>query len=213
MKNQLYTWEVIVVDDGSTDRTAELVKDFEAEAARVSLLSQPHRGKGHAVRAGVLAARGKFRFQCDADLSMPIEQLSRFLPPKLDGYQVAVGSREVLGSRRIGEPTLRHLMGRVFNLMVHLTGVGLSDTQCGFKCFAGPEAHGLFPLQRLDGFGSDVEVLYLAKAAKLKVIEVPIDWYYRSGSKVRPVRDTLRMLRDLAAIKLNRLLGRYRMRN
>ena len=142
--------------------------------------------------------------------SMPIEQIDRFLSSDLQKFQVVIGSREVQGSRRIGEPFIRHLMGRVFNFVVRLTGVQFSDTQCGFKCFIGSEAHRLFDLQRLNGFGSDVEILYLARASKLNVIEIPIDWYYRTGSKVRPGIDSLRMLRDLAAIKLNDLLGRYR---
>lgn len=210
LTKQSYTWEVLVVDDGSRDWTGKLVEECSSQDPRVRLISQPHRGKGHAVKVGILASKGAYRFQCDADLSMPIEQVACFLPPHLKDYDVAVGSREVMGARRIGEPGHRHLMGRVFNYLVRLVGVSLKDTQCGFKCYAGPRAHGLFSLQRLDGFGFDVEVLFLARQQKLSVIEVPIDWYYRSESKVRPVRDTLGMVRDLAAIRLNQLLGRYR---
>ena len=210
LTKQSYSWEVLVIDDGSRDRTGKLVEECSSRDPRVSLISQPHRGKGHAVKIGMLAAKGAYRVQCDADLSMPIEQIARFLPPQLEDFDVAIGSREAAGARRIGEPGHRHLMGRVFNYLVRLTGVSLKDTQCGFKCYAGPRAHGLFSLQRLDGFGFDVEVLFLARQQKLRVIEVPIDWYYRSESKVRPLRDTLGMVRDLAAIRLNQLLGRYR---
>ncbi len=197
------------MDDGSADSTAALVTAAASRIRGIRLVPQPHRGKGHAVRVGMQTATGEYRFQCDADLSMPIEQLARFLPPEFPGPGIAIGSRSAPGARRIGEPPVRKLMGRVFSLLVRLGGAGLGDTQCGFKCFAGHEAHSLFRLQRLDGFGSDVEVLYLARRAGVPVLEAPIEWHYRSGSKVRPFRDTLRMLADLIAIRLNALRGRY----
>lgn len=175
----------------------------------IRLISEPHRGKGHAVRVGMQAASGEYRFQCDADLSMPIEQLSHFLPPQFEGPGIAIGSRSAPGAQRLGDPPLRKLMGKAFAVLVRLGGASFTDTQCGFKCFAGPQAHDLFDQQQLDGFGSDVEVLYLARRFGIPVREVPIVWHYRSGSKVRPVRDTLRMLTDLAAIRLNALRGRY----
>ena len=198
-----------MVDDGSTDSTADLVTDTASRLQGIRLVSQPHRGKGHAVRVGMQSASGEYRFQCDADLSMPIDQLSRFLPPEFVGPGIAIGSRSAPGARRLGEPTLRKLMGRVFHLLVRLGGAGFSDTQCGFKCFAGSRVHALFNRQRLDGFGSDVEVLYMARRFGIPVREVPIVWHYRSGSKVRPVHDTFRMLADLAAIRLNAMRGRY----
>lgn len=198
------------MDDGSADSTATKVGEASAQFEDVRLVPQPHRGKGHAVRVGMQSAAGEYRFQCDADLSMPIEQLSRFLPPNFSGPGLAIASRSAPGARRLGEPPLRKLMGKAFTMLVRLGGTGFIDTQCGFKCFAGPRAHALFDLQRLDGFGSDVEVLYLARRAGIPVKEIPIDWHYRSGSKVRPVRDTLRILADLAAIRLNAIRGRYR---
>ena len=197
------------MDDGSTDSTAELVSDSASRIRGIRLIPKPHRGKGHAVRVGMQEASGEYRFQCDADLSMPIEQLSRFLPPEFEGPGIAIGSRSAPGSQRLGDPPLRKLMGKVFNMLVRLGGAGFSDTQCGFKCFAGARAHALFNRQRLDGFGSDVEVLYLARRFGVLVREVPIVWHYRSGSKVRPVRDTLRMFADLASIRLNALRGFY----
>ena len=212
LAQQTYSWEVIVVDDGSSDSTARLVTDAASRIQGVRLISQPHRGKGHAVRVGIQAAAGEYRFQCDADLSMPIEQLSRFLPSAFVGPGIAIGSRSAPGARRLGEPPLRKLMGKAFNLLVRLGGAGFTDTQCGFKCFAGTRAHALFDVQLLDGFGSDVEVLYLARRAGIPVVEVPIDWHYRIGSKVRPVRDTLHMLTDLIAIRFNALRGHYRTR-
>lgn len=200
---------MIVVDDGSTDSTAGLAADAVSTTENLRLVEQPHRGKGHAVRVGMLTARGEYRFQCDADLSMPIEQLSRFLPPEFEGPGIAIGSRSAPGARRLGDPPLRKLMGKGFNMLVRLGGTGFTDTQCGFKCFSGARAHALFDQQRLDGFGSDVEVLYLARRFAIPVREVPIVWHYRSGSKVRPVRDTLRMFADLATIRLNALRGCY----
>ena len=209
LAGQTYSWEVIVVDDGSTDSTAELVTDAASRMQDIRLIPEPHRGKGHAVRVGMQAASGEYRFQCDADLSMPIEQLAHFLPPEFEGPGIAIGSRSAPGARRLGDPPLRKLMGKAFNMLVRLGGTGFSDTQCGFKCFAGARVHALFDLQRLDGFGSDVEVLYLARRFGIPVKEVPIVWHYRSGSKVRPVRDTLHMFADLAAIRLNTLRGCY----
>ena len=209
LTGQVYCWEVIVVDDGSTDSTADLVRDAASRMQGIRLISRAHRGKGHAVRVGMQAASGEYRFQCDADLSMPIDQLSRFLPPEFEGPGIAIGSRSAPGARRLGDPPLRKLMGKAFNLLLRLGGTGFTDTQCGYKCFAGARAQALFEQQRLDGFGSDVEVLNLARRFGIPVMEVPIVWHYRSGSKVRPVQDTFRMLADLVAIRLNALRGRY----
>ncbi|MBI4294871.1 MAG: glycosyltransferase family 2 protein [Chloroflexi bacterium] len=210
LAGQSYHSEVLVVDDGSSDSTAAQVAKLVAGSRILSLLREQHRGKGHAVKAGMLAARGQYRFLCDADLSMPVEQLARFLPPQLQDYDIAIGSREAAGARRIGEPRPRHLMGRVFNLMVRWLAVpGISDTQCGFKCFRDQAAQVLFPRQSLDGFGFDVEVLFLARKRRMKLVEVPIDWYYRSESKVRPFRHSLSMLNEVLRVRWNWWRGRY----
>lgn len=210
LATQRYSWNVLVANDGSTDGTAALVTDFGKDQPQVSLLSLPHGGKGWAVRSGMLATGAQYRFLCDADLSMPIEQLDRFLPPRLMGCDVAIGSREALGARRMGEPRRRHLMGRLFNMMTMAVAVpGVRDTQCGFKCFSARAADTLFPLQRTQGFGFDVEVLFLARRMGLRMVEVPIDWYYRSESKVRPMRDSLAMSRDLLRVRWNASRGKY----
>ncbi|MCE2464545.1 MAG: glycosyltransferase family 2 protein [Dehalococcoidia bacterium] len=210
---QEYTWDVLVVDDGSTDDTAQVVGEFSVADPRVRLLSVAHGGKGWAVRHGMLQAGGEFRFLCDADLSMPIEQASRYLPPAQEEYDIAIGSREIPGARRVGEPSRRHLMGRVFNGLVRLAALpGISDTQCGFKCFRGSVVEGLFGSQMLSGFAFDVELLFLARRQSLSIVEVPIDWYYRSLSRVRPFRDSLAMALDIIKIRWNHLLGRYRRR-
>ncbi|MCH8897322.1 MAG: glycosyltransferase family 2 protein [Chloroflexi bacterium] len=199
---QSYSWEVVVVDDGSTDSTAALVGQFASRHSNVRLICVQHRGKGWAVKHGMLDATGTYRFLCDADLSMPIEQVDRFLPPQLTGVDIAIGSREAPGSRRIGEPSKRHIMGRLYNALVRLLAVpGVDDTQCGFKCFRGEVVPGLFQRQTIDGFAFDVELLFLAVRSGLKLQEVGIDWYYRERSKVRPLTDSFRMTRDLLKVR------------
>lgn len=207
---QSYGAEVIVVDDGSADSTARIVAEFAARHPVVSLLKVKHGGKGHAVKSGMLAAAGENRFLCDADLSMPIEEISKFFPYMQAGFNIAIGSREGKGAQRYGEPALRHLMGRVFNLIVRLVAVrGLDDTQCGFKCFSRKSVEVVFPLQSLDGWSFDVEVLFIARKYGLRIAEVPIQWYYMSSSKVSPVRDTYRMFREALSVRLNDWRGRY----
>ena len=196
------TWEVVIADDGSTDDTARLIDNFAANSPGVRRLSLPHRGKGWAVMNGMLAAEGEYRLLCDADLSVPIEHVERLLPPQADGVDLAFGSREAPGARRIGEPFHRHLMGRVFNVLTRFLGVpGVLDTQCGFKCFRGETVEVLFQGQTIDGFGFDVEVLYRARRAGMVIQEIGVDWYYRDLSKVRPIQDSIAMTRDLLKMR------------
>ena len=202
LASQDYAWEVVVADDGSTDSTGRIVSEFSAAYPGIRHLPLEHRGKGWAVQQGMLASRGQYRFLSDADLSMPIDQLSRFLPPNLPGADIAIGSRELPDSRRIGEPGHRHLMGRVFNILIQALALpGIRDTQCGFKCFRAEDATLLFERQTLVGFAFDVEVLYLARKSGLSIREVAIDWHFRQGSKVRPVHDTLNMVWDVLAMR------------
>ena len=210
LKTRSYDWEVVVADDGSADGTAALVEACSLEHPEVRLLSLAHRGKGWAVKNGMLAARGEYRFLCDADLSMPIEQVERFLPPQLNGVDVAIGSREMPESRRIGDPAQRRYGGRFYNGLVRALAVpGIADTQCGFKCFRGEVTPRLFQPLRIDGFAFDVEVLFLALQAGLSVQEVAIDWYFREQSKVRPLRDPFAMIWDLLNIRWRHLRGQY----
>ena len=205
-----YTWEVVVADDGSTDATARLAGNFAQDNPQVRLLNLSHRGKGGAVRDGMLEATGQYRFICDADLSMPIEQVERFFPPLAQALDLAIGSREASGARRIGEPAYRHMMGRFFNALVRVLAVpGLRDTQCGFKCFRGEIVPLLFNRQTMDGFAFDVEVLFLARKENLSIGEIGIDWHFRQGSKVRPLRDAIAMTRDLLAIRWRDWRGCY----
>ena len=210
LKRQSYSWEVVVADDGSEDGTASLVQAAASDNPGIRLVSLDHRGKGWAVKSGMLSAHGRYRFIADADLSMPIERLERFLPPRLAEFDIAIGSREAPGARRFHEPLRRHLMGRVFNWMVRLLAVrGFSDTQCGFKCFEAQAAETLFALQRAHGFGFDVEVLFLAQRLGMRIVDIPIDWYYHEGSKVKPVRDSFLMLKDIFSVRWSHARGRY----
>jgi dolichyl-phosphate beta-glucosyltransferase len=211
VQQQEYSIEVIVVDDGSTDRTADIVREFQKQAPFITLLQVDHGGKGHAVRAGMMQAHGKYLFLCDSDLSMPIEEVTKFLPPALDGYDLAIASREIEGARRYDEPGYRHLMGRVFNLIVRLLAVrGIQDTQAGFKCFRRDAAGQLFPLQTINGWGFDVEILFIAQRHGMKIVEVPINWYYKNRSQVRPIQDTYNMFREALKVRLNAWQGRYK---
>ena len=210
LQEQSYSTEVIVVENGSSDGTIEIAKSFEKNMPFLRVFHEEARGKGLAIKRGMLEAVGQYRFLCDADLSMPIEQVNRFLPPNLESVDVAIGSREVPGSRRYNEPPYRHFIGRIFNTMVRwLVLPGLQDTQCGFKCFHEIVAEAVFPLQRLDGMSFDAEVLYIARKKGFKIVEVPIDWYHDPDSRVRLVKDSLRMGLDLISIRLRDLQGKY----
>lgn len=206
-------WEIRVVDDGSKDETAEIVTRLAAADPRVVLQREPHRGKGGALRAGLLAARGALRFMCDADLSMPPRELPRFLAQVPSHCDIAIGTREGEGARRVGEPGHRHTMGRVFNFVVRASGLaGGQDTQCGFKMFTARAVEEIMPYARIEGWAVDIEMLYLARLRGLQVKEVPIEWHYRDRSQVSPIGDSLRMSRDILRIRLNGLRGRYRHR-
>ena len=209
---QPYTWEIVVADDGSFDATATIVRDIATQSgADIRVLNLPHRGKGWAVRNGMLAARGQYRCLCDADLSMPIAQLARLLPSdELDGADIVIGSREATGAQRIGEPIRRHLTGRVFNALTRLLAVpGIADTQCGFKVFSARAAEVLFPLQTIDGFCFDVELLFLARRLEFSVTEVGIEWHWHAGTKVNFLRDCYRAGRDLLLVRWHWFTGRY----
>ena len=207
---QAYPVEVLVVDNASTDRTSDVARQIAAGHPIVSLLYQPIRGKGAAVRKGMLEGQGEYLFICDADLAMPIEEASKFLPPTLSHYDVAIASREVPGAVRHNEPGYRHLMGRVFNSLVHLLAVpGIQDTQCGFKCFRRNAARDIFTTQIVDGWAFDVEILYIARRRGYRIVEVPIHWYYGEGSRVSPIRDSIKMVMEVLRIRRNGHAGLY----
>ncbi len=209
-QSQPYPSEVVLVENGSSDRTREIARAFAADHPGTNLLCLDLPGKGRAVQAGMLAARGQYRFICDVDLSMPLSEIPRFLPPLLEGVDIAIASREAPGAVRYGEPHYRHLVGRVFNNLVRLVALPrLQDTQCGFKCFSADAAETLFPLQTITGWTFDVEILAIAFKLGLHIEEVPIPWYYHGNSKVKVLRDSARMALDLFTIRRNLRRGTY----
>jgi glycosyltransferase involved in cell wall biosynthesis len=203
--------EVIVVDNGSRDATSVVVQQAASRFPRLRLLRTDRRGKGLAVRTGVLAAQGEVVIYADADLSWSVEDMPRFVA-MVDAREspVVIGSREGFGARRIGEPSYRHLMGRVFNRFVQALAVrGVEDSQCGFKAFSQPAAKAVFGLQQVDGFGFDVEVLYLARRLGYPIKVVPLRWEHKENSSVQPLRDALLMLSDVLRVRLNGWRGAY----
>ncbi len=206
---QDYPVEVLVVDNASTDHTADVVREIAAKHPSISLLHQPIRGKGAAVRKGMMEGRGEYLLIYDADRAVPVEEITKFLPPALSDHDVAIASREAPGAIRYNEPRYRHLMGRVFNFIVRLLAVpGIQDTQCGFKCFRREVAHDIFTSQKIDGWAFDVEILYIALQRGYRVVEVPIHWYYGEGSRVGPL-DPPRMVLEVLRIRRNGRAGLY----
>ena len=212
LQKQDFAAEVIIVENGSHDRTFEVALDCAATYHYISVIRSPDnmRGKGLAVKQGMLAAKGQWRFICDADLSMRIDDILVFLPPATQGYDIVIASREAPGAERVGEPEYRHLMGRINNLIIKLAAINdYEDTQCGFKLFSAMAAKDLFQVQRMNGIGFDVELLYLAKKRGYKVKELPITWYYDPYSTMRLWDDSVHMLREIWEIRRNWRRGLY----
>ncbi|MEV8018801.1 dolichyl-phosphate beta-glucosyltransferase [Streptomyces sp. NPDC086554] len=200
-------WELIVVDDGSTDRTAEIAVDAELDDPRVHLIrSDRNRGKGHALRLGVLASRGARVLVTDADLATPIEELERLDKALTDGHAAAIGSRAGAGATiEARQHRLRELLGRSGNFLIRTVAVpGIRDTQCGFKLFDGDHAREAFAASRLCGWGIDVEILQYLRRAGRPIAEVPVRWAHQEGSKVRPF-DYVKVLAELTSLKARTL--------
>ena len=201
------------MSNGCTDDTDGVVRRAACNIPNLELISVPERGKGLASKDGALRSRGEVVFLCDADLSMPPEELAAFLTA-LESADVIAGSREAPGAHRYDEPWYRHVIGRGFNYLVRLLAVpGIQDTQCGFKAFRRNVARHLFGKQMLVGFGFDVELLFLARKFGYAIRELPIDWYFDADTRVRPGIDSLRMLGEVLYIRLGDALGQYRARD
>lgn len=211
LSHQNYSAELILVENGSQDHTLQLANAYADRYPQIRVIQEKARGKGLAVRRGMLEACGEYRFMADADFSMPPKEINRFLPPVLPNVDIAIASREAPGAIRYDEPAYRHFIGRIFNLMIRILALpGLHDTQCGFKCLRGEVAEDLFPYQTLTGLAFDVEILYIARKRGYRIVELPIPWYFNADSKVRVMRDSIEMARDLLAIRMNSLRGNYR---
>ncbi len=227
LEQEPYASEIIVVDDGSRDRTAQVAEEhgtgMRGDGYRVTLrvIRNDHRGKGFAVRTGILSAHGRYVLFTDADLAVPFEEWEKLYTFLRAGDQLAIGSREGLGAQRIGEPWYRHVMGRVFNAVVRSLALGgIQDTQCGFKAFTYDAAQRIFSAVRLYGADArelhtpavtafDVEVLFLARKWGYTIREVPVTWRYGEGTKVNPLRDSWRQFADVMRVRWNDLRGRY----
>ena len=209
VQKQPFESEVIVVENASRDQTLKVAQDFATRHPLIRVIHEEKPGKGRAVQKGMLAATGDYRFFADADFSMPVDEISRFLPPNVDA-PIVIASREAPGAVRYDEPSYRHITGRVFNGLIRLIVLhNLNDTQCGFKMFRAEIAKELFPRQTLMGWSFDVELLYIAKRRHYAVIELGVPWYFNPESKVNVLRDSWRMFVDLLAIRRNGRAGMY----
>lgn len=214
LDSQDYDAEVIVVDDGSKDRTAQRVLEFQDRAqGRLRLVENPgNRGKGYAVRNGMMEAAGEIILFYDADLATPTSEIVKVIQPIAeDRYDVVFGSRalnyELIGTH---QSFLRELRGRGGNLLLRATlGLSFKDTQCGFKAFRKAAAKSIFPLQRVEGFGFDPEILFIAQKQGWRLLEMPVRWNHVEGSSVTLFGTTIKVLMEVLAIRWNDLLGRY----
>jgi glycosyltransferase involved in cell wall biosynthesis len=204
--------EVLVVNDGSRDNTAAIVQQHAATNPRLRLLENPgNRGKGYSVRNGMLHANGQVLLFSDADLSSPIEEAPKLFAALTNGADVAIGSRWLRSELQTQkQPLHRQLFGRIFNLMLRVAlGLKLKDTQCGFKAFTRKAAQTVFPLQQIERWGFDPELLYLANKFHLKVVEVPVVWAHREGTQISPLRDGMKMFAEMLRIRWNAISGKY----
>lgn len=204
--------EVIAVDDGSRDNTAEVVRRIAQHDTRLRLLQNPgNRGKGYSIRNGMLHGQGEILLFSDADLSSPIEEANKLFAAIAGGADIAIGSRWLRSNLQTQrQPIYRQFFGRIFNLMLRITlGLNFSDTQCGFKAFTRQAAQIIFPLQTIERWGFDPELLYMARKFGLKVAEIPVAWAHCGGTRINPMRDAPQMFGEMLKIRWNALSGKY----
>ncbi len=204
--------EVIVVNDGSRDNTPDIVRAFAAKDPALRLVENPgNHGKGYSVRNGMLNARGRIVLFSDADLSSPIEEAPKLLQALDNGADIAIGSRWLRAETQTQrQPLHRQLFGRIFNLVLRLTlGLQFKDTQCGFKAFKQPAVQAIFPLQKIERWGFDPEILFLAKKLKFKTREVSVAWGHSGGTRINPLVDGSRMVMEMLRVRWYDLTGKY----
>lgn len=220
LEKQKYTWEIILTDDGSTDGTVKALEEFARTHKNTHVVKNAHKGKGPTVSSGMLAATGQYRLYTDFDQSTPLREIEKFFAFIDDGYDIIIGSRALVGAKREKEPLHRHLMGKGFNMLVQLIAVsGIHDTQCGFKMFSAEATETLFPnlkiykgTVRRDAFTGafDVELLFLGRRRGYRIAEVPVLWSHNETDRVNPLKDSVRMLRDIVRIRWAGIRGVYR---
>lgn len=216
------SFELLVVNDGSLDNTAQVIASMEKDNPELTLIDNPHRGKGYTVWTGVTRAQGELIYMADADLSTPIAELKKLsVWAKDQNFDIVIASREGTGAQRIGEPFYRHLMGRVFNFWVRMVALpGITDSQCGFKLFRKKAAKDIFSRLQIYGseaknikgayFGAwDVEVLYLARKLRYTVKQVPVTWVHVRTTRISPLKDSVKMALDVIKVRINDLKGKY----
>lgn len=218
LSEQDYSWEILFVDDGSTDGTLKIARDFASKHKDFYVMNEPHRGKAGTVTAGVLKAGGDIILFTDTDQATPIDQLEKVLPKFAKGFDIVIGSR----SGREGAPIIRKIMAVGFSVLRFLVlRLPYKDTQCGFKAFKRDPAKKIFGKLEIFGknsstkgasvfAGFDLEILYIARKLGYKVTEVPVDWHHKEGTKVDPIKDSIEGLKGLLLVRLNALAGKYR---
>ena len=212
IRSRAWSAEVVIVNDGSTDETVSLVKEFALTAPEVRIMENPgNRGKGYSVRSGVLHAQGEVVMFTDADLSAPIDEVQRLFDAIAAGADIAIGSRWLATSRQTQrQPLYRQFFGRCFNMLTRaVMNLPFADTQCGFKAFTREAAQTVFQLQTIERWGFDPEILFIALKRGFRVQEVPVSWSHDSRSRISYLRDGLQMLKELAIVRWNALTGRY----
>lgn len=215
---QKYSWEILFVDDGSTDGTVKIAEEFAKKHKGLIVFREPHRGKAGTVTAGILKAKGEIILFTDTDQATPIDQLEKILPKFNEGFDVVIGSR----SGREGAPIIRKMMATGFSLLrMLILRLPFKDTQCGFKGFKNAAANNIFRKLQIFGeksttsgasvfAGFDLEVLYVARKLGYKIAEVPVDWHHKEGTKVNPIKDSIEGLKGLLMVRLNAIMGKYR---
>ena len=218
LKKQKYNWEVIVVDDASTDNTLSLSQEFAKTHKGIKVLAEPHRGKGGSVIAGMLKASGDVVIFCDMDQATPIEEFEEFVPKFEEGYDIVIGSR----SGRRGAPLIRKLMAYGFSILRTIVlRLPYKDTQCGFKAFRKEASERIFAKMKIFSekskargaavsAGFDLEALYLARKLGFRVAEVPVAWFHKETERINPIKDSFEGLRDLLKVRINALEGKYK---